>query len=104
MQELNKTYAEASDVEVVLVHASANFGRHSTAKSLLDEKNITVPVIENGAPIGQKYGVRGYPTLIVIDTSGKVVYTKNGALTPNGRRDLEKRIEKLRAEGRSKTG
>ena len=101
MQELHNAYDHTDGVEIILVHGSANYGAYPSAKALLDQKNVTIPVIETGAPVAQRFGVRGFPALVLIDQSGTVVYTKYSALTESGREDLQKRIESMRPPGRA---
>jgi len=58
----------------------------------LKSKNVTYPVVLNGAKTDIDYHVMGYPTLYLIDKQGKVLFSKVGLGTGN-KEKLEKIIE-----------
>jgi thioredoxin-related protein len=46
-----------------------------------------------GAPVAQRYGVRGYPTLLVVDASGREVGRIAGFVPPD---EFLRRIQGIR--------
>ncbi len=86
------------DVELILVHGSDNYGtKFESAQALLDDKDITIPVVEKGSAIAVDYGVRGFPTLVVVDKNGNIAHKKMTAVTRDSDREgLVRLIEELR--------
>ncbi len=56
--------------------------------------NIDYPVLLNGKPVAEKYGVNGFPAFILIDKKGKVVYTAEG-YSPAVKTELEKLMKEM---------
>jgi hypothetical protein len=51
-------------------------------------------IVDNGRWIADKYGIRFYPTHVIIDTEGKVYFHTSG-LAPNTVYWIKKSIEEL---------
>lgn len=73
-------------------------------KNYLSENNFSYKHIANARPIAKKWGIKSYPTNIVINQKGKVVFRKVGLelqedtwgnRTPKTPQDIDKEIEKL---------
>jgi len=55
--------------------------------------NYKVLVGSPGCPVKTKFGVRAFPTLILLDENGRVIWRHQGALEPAEVKDLETRIQ-----------
>ena len=55
---------------------------------------VSYPVLLNGKNIAEKYGVNEFPTLFIIDKSGKVVYAHSGDFDESTILEIEKAIKK----------
>jgi len=59
---------------------------------------------EEGAPIAQKYGINGFPTVLVFDPNGELIAKNAGFLPPNNFIDfLNKAISKNKIKGTAAT-
>lgn len=97
LQELHDELETMDDAELLLVHSSTNFGTYDSAQALLDSRGFSMPVVEEGRPIAVLYEIRGFPTLVLVDQDGTVVYKKYSRLTSDRQReDLMARIRELR--------
>lgn len=62
-------------------------------RSFVTQRGFTWPfALDSDGATAQRYGVFGYPTSVLIDRSGKVVYVHSGALSGN---TLERELGKL---------
>ena len=85
LAEVERRWPE--DVVVVGVHSPkfAHEGRHGSVRRAVARLGITHPVLDDPDMVTwQQYGVRGWPTLVVVDPAGYVV----GALSGEGKRPL----------------
>ncbi|MFI4969212.1 MAG: TlpA family protein disulfide reductase [Lysobacterales bacterium] len=49
----------------------------------LRERHQTFTLVRDGDPIADQYGVKGTPSLLLVDRTGKVVYKRVGGDTPD---------------------
>jgi peroxiredoxin len=74
----------------------------SILKSFLEKTPFNYNIIDGGKFIADKYGVRSYPTHVVIDTEGKVYFHTSG-LSTNTVYWLSKTIKELLSKTGEKT-
>lgn len=84
IQKMYEDYGNNSGDLIVLGIASPNIGNESDADGIanfLKQNSYTYPVVmDEGASIATKYGIRAYPTTFMINTEGKVFGYVTGAL------------------------
>jgi hypothetical protein len=74
---------------------------NQTSKYFLRSQPFNYDIIDGGRFIADKYGVRSYPTHVIIDTEGKVYFHTTG-LSTNTVYWLNKTIEELLLKARKK--
>jgi peroxiredoxin len=74
----------------------------SILKSFLEKTPFNYNIIDGGKFIADKYGIRSYPTHVVIDTEGKVYFHTSG-LSTNTVYWLSKTIKELLSKTGEKT-
>lgn len=74
----------------------------SSLKSFLEKMPFNYTIIDEGRFIADKYGVRSYPTHVILNTDGKVYFHTTG-LGLNTVHWLEKSIKELLAQEQNKT-
>lgn len=84
LEEVNQLAAEDQGFKVLTVVAPDNNGEKSEADFIqwfqgVDAKNLTV-LLDEGGEITRAYGVRGYPTNVLIGSDGVLVKTLPGHL------------------------
>jgi peroxiredoxin len=66
-----------------------------TAKKFMADNKYTFPVIlDHQMKIGESYGVRGFPTVFIVDAQGKIRY-QNVGYRPGVEKLLEAQIEEM---------
>lgn len=82
--ELNKVvsdYKDSSDI----VFISVCLDEESMIRKFLEKKPFDYKIIHDGRPIASIYGVKGYPTHVVLNREGKITFHTSGygmATTP----------------------
>ncbi len=95
MPELNELVQEHQDEDVVFLALALN-GKPEI-KQFLKKKDFNYHIVPDARAVAEDYGVEGYPTHVVIDPAGNIVYSAMG-FGPDTVKDLGKEIEGLLAE------
>lgn len=95
--QLNRIYSKYESKGVKLFGLN-DIDTDSISKSLLipfsQKEDIRYPIVLIDKFVSEKYKVKGYPTLYVIDKKGKVVYSKLG-YSENLEREIDSVINKI---------
>ncbi|MCD6326255.1 TlpA family protein disulfide reductase [bacterium] len=87
---VNNIYKKTRGKEVEVLGINLDRGSISKVKSFIKKGNLSMPIlIDEGGKISTKYGVRGIPTLVVIDQDGHIYDKHVGA-----DRSLDKKVLK----------
>lgn len=88
---------------VTLIINASPFGRYYTLgnqspvtlndlKWFRDQYQVKEPILIDQGEVGQKYGLRGFPMFILIDKSGKIVWSESGEVSASA---LQAEISKV---------
>ena len=91
MPELNKLVEEYKGKDVVFL-AISGMDSKEAIEEFLTEKEFNYNIVASGGQVAQKYGVRGFPTSIIIDKKGVVVAEHSG-FAPGLKETLSKEIK-----------
>lgn len=78
IQALHERFAGDDEVVVLGVH----FNGSGDPAGYMAEHAYTFPVVLDGSPIVQAYGIKGIPTFLVIDRDGTVIHKQIGFRDP----------------------
>lgn len=92
MPELNELVEEFKGKEVVFLAIAIN--NHKQLKKFLKKTDFDYKVISSGQSVSDSYGIRGFPTNVIIDQNGLIQYASTG-IGPNNKVNLQKEINKL---------
>ncbi|MCE7993315.1 MAG: TlpA family protein disulfide reductase [Roseivirga sp.] len=74
--ELNALHESMSDEDFVILAVSAHEKNEDAVRLMAEKKDMRYTVLENGEEVSKKYHIDSYPTLVLVDSSGKVILTK----------------------------
>lgn len=89
---LNQLKEKFKDQPVKIISINA-YDSNTDIEWFCNKHNIQYTVLSNGQAVAKEYGVDGFPTFIIIDKSGKVVYSNPG-FGPSTRSTMEEMIAK----------
>ena len=92
MPELNELVTEFKGKEVVFLAIAVN--KKDQLKKFLKKTEFKYKVLTNGQSVSDSYGVKGFPTNLIIDQNGIVRYVSTG-IGPNNKANLLKEINNL---------
>ena len=92
MPELNEIVDEFKGKEVVFLAIAVNDQKQ--LKKFLKTTDFNYKVISSGQSVSDAYGIKGFPTNIIIDQNGLIQYASTG-IGPNNKVNLLKEIDKL---------
>lgn len=92
MPELNELVEEFKGKEVVFLAIAIN--NQKQLKKFLKKTDFKYKVISSGQSVSDSYGVKGFPTNVIIDQNGLIQYASTG-IGPNNKVNLLKEINKL---------
>jgi peroxiredoxin len=93
MPELNLLYSEYKDNSDV-VFVSITYNSPKEIKQFLKKHDFDYPIVGSALETCNSFGVKGYPTNIVVDQSGKYAFYATGSF-PGIKDVLESEIQKL---------
>jgi thiol-disulfide isomerase/thioredoxin len=93
MPELNQLYSEYKDNSDV-VFVSITYNSPKEIKQFLKKHDFDYPIVGSALETCNSFGVKGYPTNIVVDQSGKYAFYATGSF-PGIKDVLESEIQKL---------
>ena len=76
MPAIDRIYLDYASRGVVVL--GVNVGDKQDPGAFMAQMGLSYPTLVNGGGVAQDYGVKGIPTLIVIDPRGKIVYRESG--------------------------
>ena len=76
MPELNELVQEYQDDEVVFLAFALN--EKAELEQFLKKKDFNYQIIPDARVVAEQYSVEGYPTHIIVDQSGQIVYRQMG--------------------------
>lgn len=76
MPELNELVEEYKEKEVVFL--AVGLDRPESVRDFLAKNDFDYRILPGGRSIANDYGVYGYPTHLIIDRKGKVVFSQTG--------------------------
>jgi peroxiredoxin len=83
-KELDTQYKDSEDVLILTVVAPGTSGEMSEEKfkEWYDSQGFEfVTLLDNGGAVTREYGVRGFPTSVIIDTEGNLAASQVGHVT-----------------------
>ena len=92
MPELNELVEEFKGKEVVFLAIAIN--NQKQLKKFLKKTDFNYKVISSGQSVSDSYGIKGFPTNVIIDQNGLIQYASTG-IGPNNKVNLQKEINKL---------
>ena len=92
MPELNELVEEFKGKEVVFLAIAIN--NQKQLKKFLKKTDFKYKVISSGQSVSDSYGIKGFPTNVIIDQNGLIQYASTG-IGPNNKANLQKEINKL---------
>jgi peroxiredoxin len=92
MPELNELVEEFKGKEVVFLAIAIN--NQKQLKKFLKKTDFKYKVISSGQSVSDSYGIKGFPTNVIIDQNGLIQYASTG-IGPNNKVNLQKEINKL---------
>ena len=92
MPELNELVEEFKGKEVVFLAIAIN--NQKQLKKFLKKIDFKYKVISSGQSVSDSYGIKGFPTNVIIDQNGLIQYASTG-IGPNNKVNLQKEINKL---------
>lgn len=82
MPHLNKLQEKFQNMDFALISINSYDSKEDIAK-FFNKHKIKYPVLLNGKTIAGNYGVSVFPTLFIIDKSGKIIYSQIGFDEPS---------------------
>ncbi len=92
MPELNELVTEFKGNEVIFLAIGVN--KKEQLKKFLKKTEFKYKVLSNGQSVSDSYGIKGFPTNLIIDQNGIVQYLSTG-IGPNNKANLQKEIKNL---------
>ena len=92
MPELNELVEEFKGKEVVFLAIAIN--NQKQLKKFLKTTDFNYKVFSSGQSVSDSYGIKGFPTNVIIDQNGLIQYASTG-IGPNNKVILRKEINKL---------
>ena len=92
MPELNQLVEEFKDKNIVFLAIALNDKKQ--LKKFLKTTDFNYKVVANGQTSADSYGVKGFPTNVIIDQNGIIHYVSTG-IGPNNKENLQKAINEL---------
>ena len=92
MPELNELAQEYQDKNVVFLAFALN-GK-AELEQFLKKKDFNYQIIPDARMVAEKYSVEGFPTHIIIDRTGQIVYRQMG-FGPTTVGDINEALSKL---------
>jgi peroxiredoxin len=92
MPELNELVTEFKGKEVIFLAIAVN--KKDQLKKFLRTTDFSYKVLPNGQTVSDSYGIKGFPTNLIIDQNGIVQYVSTG-VGPNNKANLQKGINNL---------
>lgn len=92
MPDLNELVDEFNGKEVIFLAIAMN--KKEQLKKFLKTTDFIYKVISNGQSISESYGIKGFPTNVIIDQIGVIQYVSTG-IGPNNKANLLKEINNL---------
>jgi peroxiredoxin len=92
MPELNELTKEFKGKDVVFLAIALNDKKR--VKKFLKTTKFDYRVVSNGQPVADAYGIKGFPTNIIIDQNGLIKYVSSG-IGPNNKANLLHEITTL---------
>jgi peroxiredoxin len=89
MPELNELVTEFKGDEVIFLAIAVN--KKDQLKKFLKTTEFNYVVLPNGQSVSDSYGIKGFPTNLIIDQNGIVQYVSTG-IGPNNKANLLKEI------------
>lgn len=77
--ELNALHKNLTGEDFVILSVSTHEKNENAVRQLALKKGIEYTVLENGEAVSKQYHIDSYPTLVLVDSSGKVILTKGSA-------------------------
>lgn len=75
---LQKLYMQYAKNGLEVIGIDINEGDTTYLPDLIKRRKITYPIALNGKPVAEKYGVKAYPTLFLVNADGKIIYRSVG--------------------------
>ena len=92
MPELNELVEEFKEKNIVFLAIALNDKKQ--LKKFLKTTDFNYKVVANGQTSADSYGVKGFPTNVIIDQNGIIHYVSTG-IGPNNKENLQKAINEL---------
>ena len=92
MPELNELVEEFKEKNIVFLAIALN--DKNQLKKFLKTTDFNYKVVANGQTSADSYGVKGFPTNVIIDQNGIIHYVSTG-IGPNNKENLQKAINEL---------
>jgi peroxiredoxin len=92
MPELNQLVEEFKEKNIVFLAIALNDKKQ--LKKFLKTTDFNYKVVANGQTSADSYGVKGFPTNVIIDQNGKIHYVSTG-IGPSNKENLQKAINEL---------
>ena len=92
MPELNQLVEEFKEKNIVFLAIALNDKKQ--LKKFLKTTDFNYKVVANGQTSADSYGVKGFPTNVIIDQNGIIHYVSTG-IGPNNKGNLQKAINEL---------
>jgi peroxiredoxin len=92
MPELNELVEEFKEKNIVFLAIALNDKKE--LKKFLKTTDFNYKVVANGQTSADSYGVKGFPTNVIIDQNGIIHYVSTG-IGPNNKENLQKAINEL---------
>jgi len=92
MPELNQLVEEFKDKNIVFLAIALNDKKQ--LKRFIKTTDFNYKVVANGQTSADSYGVKGFPTNVIIDQNGIIHYVSTG-IGPNNKENLQKAINEL---------
>ena len=92
MPELNELVEEFKEKNIVFLAIALNDKKQ--LKKFLKTTDFNYKVVANGQTSTDSYGVKGFPTNVIIDQNGKIHYVSTG-IGPSNKENLQKAINEL---------
>lgn len=74
--ELNALHESMAGEDFVILAISAHESNEEAVDLMAEKKEIRYTVLEKGEEVAEKYHIDSYPTLVLVDASGKIILTK----------------------------
>jgi len=94
MPEIQAIYEKFAGQPVEVIGISVEFEKAADPSAFVKRMGFTYPIALDGKPVADKYNVKAFPSVYLIDKHGKIIHAEHSGGRENFKEDMINRINK----------